>query len=528
MLTVAVDGKGTLQKTILNRGLWGFYDDMEGFNYDLDRAKALMAEAGYPDGGISTTLTYSTSGAYANIATVIQDNLSKIGITVTLNPMEDATLKETCVNGDQELYLWRWNEDSKVDFVYRDLYYTGSTSNYHHYSDPHADELIDKVATEKDQDARMAAGIELQEYLVNACPQVPLYIANLVIAFNKDLQETHRHSGVAARFFSSRHRFSLSLFRRWIFLLKYIGKRLLMLLPVILVTSFLIFWAMSLTGGDPARQIAGDRATEAEVEAIREEMGLNDPFLVRYGNYMKGMLTGDMGKSYVTNKDVFRTFMEKLPNTLMLGGAAVLIAIIVSLPLGIYTAIHQNTWKDTAGMVFALFGTSMPNFWLGLMLIILFSLKLHWLPSGGKNGIASLILPALTVGFGLAALITRTTRSSMLDVIRQDYMTTARAKGCSEKRVIFRHGLKNALIPIITAIGLQMSLVITGSVLAETVFSWPGIGRLVYDSISKRDTPMVTGSIIMCSVLMCIINLIVDLIYAFFDPRIKAQYSKKR
>ena len=311
-------------------------------------------------------------------------------------------------------------------------------------------------------------------------------------------------------------------------MLKYIGKRLLMLIPVILVTSFLIFWAMSLTGGDPARQIAGDRATEAEVEAIREEMGLNDPFLVRYGNYMKGMLTGDMGKSYVTNKDVFRTFMEKLPNTLMLGGAAVLIAIIVSLPLGIYTAIHQNTWKDTAGMVFALFGTSMPNFWLGLMLIILFSLKLHWLPSGGKNGIASLILPALTVGFGLAALITRTTRSSMLDVIRQDYMTTARAKGCSEKRVIFRHGLKNALIPIITAIGLQMSLVITGSVLAETVFSWPGIGRLVYDSISKRDTPMVTGSIIMCSVLMCIINLVVDLIYAFFDPRIKAQYSKKR
>ena len=301
-----------------------------------------------------------------------------------------------------------------------------------------------------------------------------------------------------------------------------------MLIPVILVTSFLIFWAMSLTGGDPARQIAGDRATEAEVEAIREEMGLNDPFLVRYGNYMKGMLTGDMGKSYVTNKDVFQTFMEKLPNTLMLGGAAVLIEIIVSLPLGIYTAIHQNTWKDTAGMVFALFGTSMPNFWLGLMLIILFSLKLHWLPSGGKNGFSSLILPALTVGFGLAALITRTTRSSMLDVIRQDYMTTARAKGCSERRVIFRHGLKNALIPIITAIGLQMSLVITGSVLAETVFSWPGIGRLVYDSISKRDTPMVTGSIIMCSVLMCIINLIVDLIYAFFDPRIKAQYSKKR
>ena len=220
--------------------------------------------------------------------------------------------------------------------------------------------------------------------------------------------------------------------------------------------------------------------------------------------------------------------MEKLPNTLMLGGAAVLIAIVIALPLGIYTAIHQNTWKDTAGMVFALFGTSMPNFWLGLMLIIIFSLKLGWLPSGGKGGIDSLILPALTVGLGLAALITRPTRSSMLDVIRQDYMTTARAKGCSEKRVIFTHGLKNALIPIITAIGLQMSMVITGSVLAETVFSWPGIGRLVYDSIAKRDTPMVTGSIILCSAFMCLINLFVDLVYAFFDPRIKAQSSKRR
>ena len=301
-----------------------------------------------------------------------------------------------------------------------------------------------------------------------------------------------------------------------------------MLIPVILITSFLIFWAMSLTGGDPAMIVAGEGATTEEIEAVREELGLNDPFMVRYFNYVKGMVTGDMGKSYVTNKDVFKTFMEKLPNTLMLGGAAVLIAIVIALPLGIYTAIHQNTWKDTAGMIFALFGTSMPNFWLGLMLIIVFSLKLGWLPSGGKGGFDTLILPALTVGLGLAALITRTTRSSMLDVIRQDYMTTARAKGCSEKRVIFTHGLKNALIPIITAIGLQMSMVITGSVLAETVFSWPGIGRLVYDSIAKRDTPMVTGSIILCSVFMCLINLFVDLVYAFFDPRIKAQYSKKR
>lgn len=310
-------------------------------------------------------------------------------------------------------------------------------------------------------------------------------------------------------------------------MIKYVFKRILQMIPVILITSLLIYWAMGLTGGDPARTVAGERATEEQVEQIREEMGLNDPFIVRYVNYVKGMVTGDLGTSYVTGKDVFKTFMERLPNTLMLGGTAVLIAIIIAIPLGIYTAVNQNTWKDTAGMVFALFGVSMPNFWFGLMLIIIFSLNLGLLPSGGKNGLNTLILPAVTVGFGLAALITRTTRSSMLDVIRQDYMTTARAKGVPERDVIRKHGLKNALIPIITAIGMQMSLVLTGSVLAETVFSWPGIGRLVYDSITKRDIPMVTGSIIMCSVLMCLVNLIVDLVYAFFDPRIKAQYSKK-
>lgn len=310
-------------------------------------------------------------------------------------------------------------------------------------------------------------------------------------------------------------------------MIKYVLKRILQMIPVILVTSLLIFWAMGLTGGDPARQILGEKATDEQVAELREEMGLNDPFLVRYANYVKGMVTGDLGESYVTGKDVFQTFMERLPNTLMLGGAAVLIAIVVSLPLGIYTAIHQNTWKDTAGMIFALFGVAMPNFWFGLMLILLFSLTLGLLPSGGKGGLETLILPAVTVGFGLAALITRTTRSSMLDVLRQDYLTTARAKGVPEKQVVKKHALKNALIPIITAIGMQMSLVLTGSVLAETVFSWPGIGRLVYDSISKRDIPMVTGSIILCSVLMCIVNLIVDLVYAFFDPRIKAQYSKK-
>ncbi|MDD3221651.1 MAG: ABC transporter substrate-binding protein [Clostridia bacterium] len=195
VLEAAVYGKGTPQTTILNRGLWGFYDDMEGFDYDVERAKELMAEAGYPDGGITTTLTYASGAPYDQIATVIQANLAEIGVTVTLNQMETATLKSTCVEGGQELFLWRWNEDSKVDFVYRDLFYTGSGSNYHHYSDAKADELTDLVATEKDPEKRLADAKELQEYLVDACPQVPLYIANLVIAYNKNLKGEYLYGG---------------------------------------------------------------------------------------------------------------------------------------------------------------------------------------------------------------------------------------------------------------------------------------------------------------------------------------------
>ena len=311
-------------------------------------------------------------------------------------------------------------------------------------------------------------------------------------------------------------------------MLRYILKRLLLMIPTILLTSLLIFWAMNIAGGDPVLQVLPENATLEMQEAMRESMGLNDPFFIRYFRYVGGMITGDMGESYITHLDVFKTFMGRLPMTLALGGTALIFAVLISVPLGIYTAINQNTWKDTCGMVFALFGVSMPNFWLGLMLMLLFAVKLNLLPTGGADKPECLILPAATVGLGLAALITRTTRSSMLDVIRQDYMTTARAKGASERRVIFYHGLRNAMIPIVTAIGMQFSLVMTGSALAETVFGWPGIGRLVFESIGKRDTPMVTGSIILCCVLMALINLGVDIVYAFCDPRIKAQYSNKR
>ncbi len=307
---------------------------------------------------------------------------------------------------------------------------------------------------------------------------------------------------------------------------RYIFKRLLMLIPVLLAVAFIIFGIMDMAAGDPVYSVAGPDATEEELDALREEMGLKGSFMERYLRYVWGLMRGDLGVSYVSKQDVMKIYLERLPNTLILASFAMIIAVGVSIPLGIISAVNHNTLKDTVAMVLALIGLSMPNFWLGLLLIMLFSLKLGWLPSGGYGGWSSIILPAFTVGIGLAAFMTRTTRSSMLEVIRQDYLRMARAKGVSERVVIMKHALKNALIPIITVFSVQFSNALGGSVLAETVFAWPGVGRLVVDAIDQRDIPTVTGALVMTTLLVSIANLLVDIIYAYVDPRIKSQYTK--
>lgn len=306
---------------------------------------------------------------------------------------------------------------------------------------------------------------------------------------------------------------------------RYVIKRLLMLIPVLLCVAFVIYAIMDVAEGDPVYSVVSADASEEEIEAAREELGLNGTLIERYFRYVKGLVTGDLGTSYVSKRDVMQTYLERLPNTLKLASVTMIVAIGISVPLGIVAAVNQNSIKDTVSMVLALLGLSMPNFWLGLLLIMLFSLKLGWLPSGGyEDGILSLILPAFTIGAGLAAFMTRSTRSSMLDVIRQDYLRMARAKGVSE--VIRKHALRNALIPIITVFGVQFSNVLGGSVLAETVFAWPGVGRLVVDAIDQRDIPTVTGALVMTTMLVTVANLIIDIIYAYVDPRIKSQYTK--
>ena len=306
---------------------------------------------------------------------------------------------------------------------------------------------------------------------------------------------------------------------------RYIIKRLLMMIPVIIGVSFLVFFIMDLAPGDAVDLMAPEGATTEELAEIRHDLGLDKPVVLRYADYMIGMLHGDMGVSYVSKTDVFSTYVEKLPATIKLSFASILVSILLSVPLGIYSATKQGSIQDNISMILAMLGLSMPNFWLGLLLIIAFSLNLHWFPSGGDQTLSSIVLPAVTIGTGLMATLTRTTRSSMLDVLKQEYLRTARAKGISEKTVIMSHALRNALIPIITIMGTQLAGVLGGSVLTETVFAWPGVGRLIVDSLNMRDTPLVTGSIIMTTIPVSIVLLIVDLLYAAVDPRIKAQYA---
>ncbi len=308
---------------------------------------------------------------------------------------------------------------------------------------------------------------------------------------------------------------------------RYIRKRILMLIPVIIGVSFLIYFIMDLAPGDVISQLAPDNATTEQIEMLRHQYGYDRSVFYRYMMYMAGLVKGDLGTSYLTGKPVWEMFIQRLPATLALSLGAIIVSMIISIPLGVFSAIHNGSLGDNAAMVVALLGLSMPNFWLGLLLIIAFSLQLGLFPSGGMDGIRSVILPAITIGTGYTAIMTRTTRSSMLDVIRQDYLRTARAKGVPEKVVIRKHALKNALIPIITVIGTQMAACIGGSVLTETVFAWPGVGRLIIDSVNQRDVPAVTGSIIMTTILISILLLVIDLLYAFVDPRIKAQYAKR-
>ena len=311
-------------------------------------------------------------------------------------------------------------------------------------------------------------------------------------------------------------------------MLKYIGKRLILMLPVILGISFILFTIMDLTPGDPARMILGEYASQEEVDALREEMGLNENFFVRYGKYVADAVTGDFGTSYRSSTPVVEEIAARFPATLQIALLAMFLAVLIGIPVGIISAVKQYSFADILSTVIALAFTSIPAFWLGLLLILLFSVRLHLLPAVGSDTWKHMLMPAVSLAAAQMATIIRMTRSTMLEVIRQDYIRTAKAKGAPQRRIIFHHAIKNALLPVITTVGLSMGNLLGGALIIENVFGISGLGTLMVNSVKSKDTPMLIGSVMSAAVIAGLVNLIVDVLYTYIDPRIKAQFVKKK
>ncbi|PZA06634.1 MULTISPECIES: ABC transporter permease [unclassified Meiothermus] len=331
----------------------------------------------------------------------------------------------------------------------------------------------------------------------------------------------------------------------------YTGRRLLGLIPVLLGISLLVFLFLHLIPGDPAVVLLGERASPEQVEALRERLGLNRPLPAQYVLFLRDLLSGDLGRSIFNLLPIRDQLASRWPATFELSLSAMLIAVILGVPLGILAAVRKNSLWDNISTIFSLIGVSMPVFWLGLLLIYLFAVNLHWLPPSGRISIeegntfksisgfflldallqrkalgdvlSHLLLPALTLGTIPLAILMRITRSAMLEVLSQDYVRTARAKGLAERVVIFRHALKNALLPVVTIIGLQFGTLLGGAILTETIFSWPGIGLWLYEGILNRDYPVVQGGVVFVALVFVVVNLLVDLSYALLDPRIQYQ-----
>ena len=314
-------------------------------------------------------------------------------------------------------------------------------------------------------------------------------------------------------------------------MLRYIAQRLLLLIPVLLGISLVVLVIIDITPGDPARMMLGARATQEEVDDLREQLGLNDSLPVRYFRFLSNVLQGDFGSSLMTKRPIVDEMKTRFPYTLMLVALSLVLSVILGIPIGIYAATHQYSWKDNTAIFIALIAVSMPSFWFALLLIRFFGVQLRWLPISGVASWKGWILPCTAMALGLTAMIARQMRSDLLEVIRQDYITTARAKGLSERKVIYRHALKNAMIPVIMIIGGVFGSSLGGSMIAEMIYSIPGMGQYIMSALSNRDYPVIQSGILILSTMFAIIILIVDVVFALVDPRIRSQYmgrGKKR
>jgi len=304
-------------------------------------------------------------------------------------------------------------------------------------------------------------------------------------------------------------------------LFRYLSTRLLYTLPIIWLVVSLVFLLIHLVPGDPIAQMLGEGAPAADLQAVRHAYGLDLPLGQQYLNYWKGVLRGDLGTSFRYNQSVTKLLLQRYPYTLQLTIAALVVAILLSIPAGVHSARTRNAFDDRAISVVSLFGLSFPNFALGPILILVFSIKVGWLPVSGAGSFANLVLPAITMGSALAAILTRMVRTSMLEELSQDYIRTARAKGLNETTVVYRHALRNAMIPVITVLGLQFGALLAGAIVTEKIFSWPGIGRLTVDAISNRDYYVVQGCILAIGLTYVLVNFLTDFVYSVVNPRIR-------
>jgi len=298
-------------------------------------------------------------------------------------------------------------------------------------------------------------------------------------------------------------------------------RRILLLIPVLWGVATLVFLLLHFIPGDPVDLMLGDSALGTDRETLRDQLGLNDPLIVQYLRYFGDLLQGDWGTSLFSKKPVFEEIMERVPATMELMLGAMVVTILVAMPLGLIAAVNKGTWIDQGAMIFSLLGVSIPNFWLGPMLILLFSIHFDLLPVNERGGLEHLILPALTLGTSLASILARITRSSVVETLQAEYIRTARSKGISELRILFRHALRNALIPIVTVIGLQVGVLLSGAIITEAIFDWPGLGNLLISAINSRNYPLVQGCVLFIAGSYVMVNLVIDLLYAYLDPRIR-------
>jgi len=301
----------------------------------------------------------------------------------------------------------------------------------------------------------------------------------------------------------------------------YFLRRLAQMLPIALLVVTLVFSLIHLIPGDPVEMMLGEGAQRSEVEDLRHQLGLDRPVIQQYGSFLVGLARGDLGRSLHFGEPVTRILASHYPATIELALASLLVALAIAIPLGIVAAFHRNRAIDHFSRFFSLLGVSLPNFWLGPMLILLFSIQLDLLPVSGRSGLASLVLPSITLGTAMAGLLTRMVRSSVVEELHKPYLATARAKGLSRRMAVYRHALKNASIPVVTIVGLQIGALLTGAIITETIFAWPGLGRLIIQSIRLRDYPVLQGGILAIALTYLLLNLLTDLVYAVLDPRIR-------